>query len=311
MIAAFKNLWVEKYRPQVLPDLLLSKENEQIITNFVSKNEIPHLILLGSPGIGKTSLAKILVKSVLQCQYLYLNASDENGIDTIRTKVSSFAKTKSVDGKIKVIILDEADALSPEAQRALRNTVEEFSQITRFVLTGNFKHRIIPALISRCQSIELTPPIDKVVKLCYSILKKENITLNDETRNTFFAFVKKTYPDIRRCISELQKYSVNGTLILKQDTFDELFETTYKLLNSKDVLTIRRSLIEQESKFNGDYVNFLRNLFNYTDKTELDAEVKKKRLVVIAEYIYKSAFVIDQEINCYVCCIQLAAISSS
>ena len=122
-------------------------------------------------------LAKVLAKQVLDCQYLYINASDENGIDTIRSKVTQFAQTRSIDGNIKIIILDECDGLSQDAQRALRNTMEEYAEITRFVLTANYSHRIIPALQSRCQSLDLTPPLELCVDRVIHILKSENICL--------------------------------------------------------------------------------------------------------------------------------------
>jgi replication factor C small subunit len=125
----FSNLWVEKWRPKTLSDFIISDKNKTIIDSFKDKKEIPNLLFTGTPGLGKTSLAKILVNDILDCQYLYINASDENGIDTIRNKVTGFAQTKSLDGKIKVIILDETDGLSIDAQRALRNTIEEFAKI--------------------------------------------------------------------------------------------------------------------------------------------------------------------------------------
>ena len=139
----FDSLWVEKYRPKTLGDIILSDDNLSIIEKYQTENEIPNLLFAGCQGVGKTTLAKILVNDVLECQYLYINASDENGIDTIRSKVTQFAQTRSLDGKIKVIILDECDGLSQDAQRALRNTMEEYAEITRFILTANYSHRII------------------------------------------------------------------------------------------------------------------------------------------------------------------------
>jgi DNA polymerase III delta prime subunit len=304
----FDNLFVEKYRPKRLCDIILSPTNERAFKEFAVKQEIPNLVFLGNPGIGKTSLAKILVNDVLGCQYLYINASDENGIDTIRNKVINFAQTKSIDGKIKVIILDEADALSVDAQRALRNTMEEFSGVTRFILTGNFKYKIIPALLSRCQSFDLTPPLDKVVVHCFTVLRKEGIKISDQCKNKFVEFVKNIYPDIRRCINELQKYSIGGELILPENTTDELCETLYSFISKKDVVSLRKYLITNESLFNSDYINLLKSLFNYIDQTELDVEKRKMGLLTIAEHLYRSAFVADQEINCYAACISLTTL---
>ena len=299
----FENLFVEKYRPKILADIILSPSNTAIIEEYKKKLEIPNLLLLGNPGIGKTTLAKILVTDVLDCQYMYINASDENGIDTIRNKVITFSKTKSFDGKIKAIILDEADALSVDAQRALRNTLEEYAGYTRFILTGNYKYKIIPALMSRCQTLDLTPPLEAVVKRCYTILKGESITIPDKKQ--FIQFVKGLYPDVRRCINELQKNSLNGELTLDTNTVQMVIPDLYEYVKEKDVLELRKYLINNETKFNSDYVNLLRETFKYVDRNETDIELKKLYLLIISDYLYKSAFVVDQEINSYACFINL------
>src|SRR6476469_5737122 len=150
----FNDLWVEKYRPKTLDELVLDSDNRTYFNSLKGKQEIPNLLFLGPPGIGKTTLSKIIVKEILNCQYLYINASDESGIDTIRNKVKSFAQTRSMDGKVKICLLDECDHLSSvnsglgntNAQAALRNLMEEYSGTTRFILTGNYRHKIIPAL---------------------------------------------------------------------------------------------------------------------------------------------------------------------
>ena len=299
----FENLFVEKYRPKILADIILSPSNTAIIEEYKKKLEIPNLLLLGNPGIGKTTLAKILVTDVLDCQYMYINASDQNGIDTIRNKVITFSKTKSFDGKIKAIILDEADALSVDAQRALRNTMEEYAGYTRFILTGNYKYKIIPALMSRCQTLDLTPPLEAVVKRCYTILKGESITIPDKKQ--FIQFVKGLYPDVRRCINELQKNSLNGELTLDTNTVQMVIPDLYEYVKEKDVLELRKYLINNETKFNSDYVNLLRETFKYVDRNETDIELKKLYLLIISDYLYKSAFVVDQEINSYACFINL------
>ena len=302
----FSNLWVEKYRPKTLSDFIGTESVKTLIESFRSKEEIPNLLFIGTPGLGKTSLAKIIVNDILGCQYLYINASDENGIDTIRNKVTNFAQTKSIDGKVKVIILDETDGLSIDAQRALRNTMEEYAMITRFILTANYKYRVIPALQSRCQSLDLTPPIDQVVKRCAVILRQEGVTIGDDQKVKLVEFIKANYPDFRKCINELQKFSSSGKLMLVDTKNDKVLELIYGEVKKKNVANIREALIKSEHTFNSDYISLLRNLFNYIDNNETNIDLKKFYLLTVSEFIYRSSFVIDQEINCYTCLISLA-----
>lgn len=306
----FSNLWVEKWRPKTLSDFIISDKNKTIIDSFKDKKEIPNLLFTGTPGLGKTSLAKILVNDILDCQYLYINASDENGIDTIRNKVTGFAQTKSLDGKIKVIILDETDGLSIDAQRALRNTIEEFAKITRFILTANYNYRVIPALQSRCQSFDLTPPMDGVVKRCVQVLKAEKIVIKEEEKPKLLDFIKSNYPDLRKCLNELQKYSSSGTLQLADTKNNEVLQLIFNEIKKKNIIALRKALIENEAQFNNDYVTLMRNLFNYIDDVETNVDLKRYYLLTLSEYIYRSSFVIDQEINCYSCLISLSEAKS-
>lgn len=305
-IAEFNSLWVEKYRPKSLLDYVISETNLVVLNSFKQKKEIPNLLFLGTPGLGKTTLAKIIVNELLDCQYLYINASDESGIDTIRTKVSIFAQTKSIDGNIKVVILDEADGISLEGQRALRNLMEEYSNNTRFILTANFSYRIIQALHSRCQSLDLTPPIDGLVKRCVFILKQEKIEINDDQKSKLINLIKSNYPDLRKCINDLQKFSVTGKLIINESLDNNFLQIIYKEVQNKNITALRKVLIDNEQIFNSDYVSLLRNLFNYVESCDVAPEIKKKHLVIIAEHLYRSAFVVDQEINCYNCLILLS-----
>jgi DNA polymerase III delta prime subunit len=303
----FNNLWIEKYRPKILDDIVLVDETRSIVQSFKDKKEIPNLLLIGIQGIGKTSLAKILVNSILECQYLYINASDENGIDTIRNKVVSFAKTKSFDGGIKVVILDEVDGISLEAQKALRNTMEEFANNTRFILTGNYKHKIIQALQSRCQELNLIPPIEGIARRALTILKNENIKLSDTQKKDLIVLVKKLYPDFRKIINEIQKFSVAGELHIPQLSINN--DILIKIINNTRIKKSnlgRKYYIENEEKFQGDYTLLLRELFNHLNETcDFTNEKSKKALLTVSEHLYRSGFVVDQEINFYSCLIAL------
>ena len=304
----FDCLWIEKYRPSQLDDLVVSSENKRLVGKFKTDGEIPNLCFAGPPGVGKTTLAKILVNNILECQYLYINASDENGIDTIRTKVTQFAQIRSIDGNVKVIILDECDGLSQDAQRALRNTMEEFAEITRFILTANYSHRIIPALQSRCQSIDLTPPLDACNQRVRSILDQENISVSDEQQELLTTFIRKNYPDLRRIVNEVQKFCTNSELTISANIKNEEFATQILALVLKGhVLKVRRYVIENEERFNSDYPTLLKMMFDRIEScSELSDEQKKMSVIIIAESLYRSAFVADQEINSFSCLVQLS-----
>jgi DNA polymerase III delta prime subunit len=193
-----------------------------------------------------------------------------------------------------------------DAQRALRNTMEEFSKITRFILTANHKYRVIPALQSRCQSLDLTPPQPSFVKRCVNILKAEKVEVDSEQKALLLEFIHSFYPDLRKCLNELQKHSSTGGLKLNSFKNDEVLKLIFTEIKKKNVVSLRKALIENESTFNNDYVSLLRNLFNYIDSSEQDINCKKHYLLTISEYIYRSSFVIDQEINCYSCLISLS-----
>ena len=306
-MSRFDSLWIEKYRPQTVQDLVLSPDNRTIIDKFVAQNDIPQLLFVGNAGIGKTSLAKIITKDILECQYLYINASDENGIETIRNKVTNFSKTKSYDGSIKVIVLDEVDGLTIDAQRCLRNTMEEYSEFARFILTANYNHKVIPALQSRCQSIDLVPPLDMFIDRCLHILSCENVELSDVDRVDVKTLCRSYYPDLRRAINEIQLRVVDGKLTHKNiNNVDDFVNNIYKLVSSGKTLKLRKLIIENESKFNGDYQSLLKTLFDHVHDVDIDSDTKRKQLIIVAEHRYRSAFVADQEINFFSCLLSLA-----
>jgi DNA polymerase III delta prime subunit len=300
-------IWVEKFRPKTLDDLIISDRNREIISGY--KDEIPNLLFVGSPGTGKTTCARIIVNDILKCDYLYINASDESGIDTIRYKVTNFSQTKSFNGSVKVIILDEADHLTTQSQAALRNTMESFAKYTRFILTANYKHRIIPALQSRCQFLDIKPTLEGAVKRCYSILKQEGIVVDESQKKKFVELVKSNFPDLRKCINEIQKNCIEGVLSITSVTTDNsLLETIHTSIIQKQVISLRKTLIENEERFYGDYDNLMKDYLNYLYDKPLDDLKKKEMIAVIADHLYKSAFVLDKEINAFACWINLEVI---
>ncbi len=299
----FDKIWVEKYRPHKLEDLILDDKSLRVVKQF--KGEIPNLLFVGSPGTGKTTLARILVNDVLNCNYLYINASDESGIDVIRHNITNFAQTKSFDGGIKVVILDEADGLTSQAQAALRNTMETYAKYCRFILTANYKHKIIPALQSRCQSLDLKPVIDQAVKRCYNILQQENINISDEQKKKFVMLVKRYFPDLRKTINELQKSVIDNELCIDSNGSDsELLQKIFEGVQ-KDSLGLRKYLIENEDRFQGDYDTLLANFLDYLYNQNIADMKKKEMIAIIADHLYKSAFVVDKEINAFACLVNL------
>lgn len=300
-----KNLWIEKYRPKSLSDLILSEENKNVVNKFVKNDEIPNLLLHGNAGTGKTTLSKILV-DVIDAEHLFLNCS-EVGIDTVRTTITQFSQTKSLNGKMKVVICDEIDSASSDAQRGLRNTMEEHAGYCRYILTCNYINRVIQPLQSRCQSLLLAPPITGIVKRVGQVLKEEKVSLDEDNKRKLVLLVKKLYPDTRKVINEIQKYSIDGNLLLPEVGVTDSFSldiVNYILKNK--ATEARKFIIENESSFNADYPQLLQSLFNVVCNEPLAiTEIQKKMwLITIGEYIYRNSFVVDSEINFY--CLILA-----
>jgi len=286
-------LLVEKYRPTNLDNYVGNESIKKSISNYIGQNDIQNLIFYGPAGTGKTTLAKLIVKNI-DCDYLYINASDERGIETIRDKVSGFASTMSFK-PLKVIILDEADFLTIQAQASLRNVIETFSRTTRFILTCNFIERIIDPLQSRCQTLKIVPPnkLD-ILKHLVKVVKRENInTVEDD----LITIVDSNYPDVRKMLNTIQVSTVDNTLSLD----------TTALVSSNYMKKALECLKQSNPKFNEirqiiadanvkDFEEFYR--FLYDNSNEFASGKEGMVAFHINEYTYQSNFRIDKEINC-------------
>jgi len=287
-------LWVEKYRPNTLDNYVGNENIKKSISAYLNQNDIQNLIFYGPAGTGKTTLAKIIVKN-LDCDYLYINASDERGIETIRDKVSGFASTMSFT-PLKVIILDEADFLTIQAQASLRNVIETFSRTTRFILTCNYIERVIDPLQSRCQTLKVIPPSKQdIVYHIIDILKKENLGMGADDLKLV---INQHYPDIRKVLNTLQVSNVEGDTIIVDKT---------TLVSSSYMRKVLKELSDDKPRFNNirqiiadanvqDFEELYRYLYDHAHIFALG----KEGMVAyhINEYTYQSNFRIDKEINC-------------
>ena len=287
-------LWVERYRPVSLENYIGNEHLKTKVSKYISTGDIPHLLLHGKAGTGKTTLAKLLVSNV-DCDQMYVNASDENNVETVRNKIKMFASSVGFKD-LKVIILDECDFLTPNAQAALRNLMETFSKHCRFILTCNYVERIIDPIQSRCQSFQIIPPSKKEVAIHTSkILNTEGVSFENEQIVTM---VNSSYPDIRRIINAVQRNIVDNRLIV--DT-ESLVQNDYKLqvleiLQTQDkknaFKNLRQLLADSQIR---DYADLFRLLYDEIDSYGKGhiAEV----ILTIAKYELSDAQVVDKEIN--------------
>ena len=299
------SLWVEKYRPNTLENYIGNEHLKSKVENYLNSGDLPHLLLYGKAGTGKTTLAKLLVNNI-ECDYLYINASDENNVETVRTKVKGFASTIGFKD-LKVIILDECDYITPNAQAALRNLMETFSKHCRFILTCNYVERIIDPIQSRCQSFQIIPPSrNEVAKHLHKILVQENIM---DTPEDIKILVESGYPDIRRVINSAQRNVVNGKL--KLDT-TSIIQNDYKLKlikilekkNKKDAFIDIRKLLANNHIT--DFADLFRLLYD-----EVDGYGKghvAECILIIARYELSDSQVVDKEINAMAMLIELLGV---
>lgn len=296
-------LFAEKYRPQTLDEFI---GNSQLISRFksyIEDKDFPHLLLTGKAGGGKTTLAKLLVNQI-GCDYIYINASDENNVDTIRYKVKNFSTAVSFNDLIRVVILDEADYMTPNAQAALRNLMETTSKYTRFILTGNYVNRIIEPISSRCTHFEIKPLAKgAVAKRLDEILKLEKIK---HTVEDLVPIINAHFPDLRKTLNELQRCIKDGKLIVDEK---QIIESDYKLkiidlLKDKNIsknsrfVEIRKLILNNDvQEFSDLYSLLYDNIDELFDTDNYVIGKKADAIIVLSEQQYQDAFVIDKEIT--------------
>ena len=296
MTQTSNSLWVEKHRPKNLDTYLGNELVRNKIESFIKNNDIPHLLLAGRAGTGKTTLAKILVNHI-DCDYLFINASDENNVETIRTKIKGFVTTMSLR-PMKIVVLDEADYVTPNAQAALRNLMEAFSNSSRFILTCNYAERIIDPIISRTQAFDLVPPSVKEVAIHLAkILSEEGVEYSPIDVKTL---VVSYYPDIRKVINTAQLMTRNGKLHLDMRQLvgeDSKLGLLTKLLDTKVGLLQRFKSIREMLHNNHvrDYAEFY--TFLYQNIEEFPEKKHPEIILAIAEAQKSDSFVVDKEIN--------------
>ena len=296
-------LWVEKYRPTKISDCILPDELKKTFGLFVEDKHIPNLILSGGPGVGKTTVAKAMIEEI-GATYMMINGSEESGIDVLRTKIKNFASTVSLEGGRKYLIIDEADYLNPQStQPALRGFMEEFHKNCGFILTCNYKNRLIPAIQSRCSVVDFIIPNSQKPKLASKfftrvgdILNKENVKFEPKA---VAELMNKFFPDWRRVLNELQRYSVSGIIDagvlvnISESNINELMHS----LKDKEFTNVRKWIVHN---LDNDAVRIFRRIYDSL-YDNLDGSTIPHVVVILAEYQYKAAFVSDQEINLLAC----------
>lgn len=299
-------LWTEKYRPQAVGDCILPDRLKKPFQEYVDQSSIPNLLLSGGAGVGKTTIAKAMCNEI-GCDSLVINGSDESGIDTFRVKIKNYASSVSLAGGRKVIIIDEADYLNPNStQPALRNAIEEFAGNCSFIFTCNFKNRIIDPLHSRCAVVDFTLRNGEKAKMASSFMKRITKILKDESveydDKVIVELIKKHFPDFRRVINELQRYSQFGKIdvgILSQ-LGDVPIEKIVGHIKDKNFGEVRKWVATNDVDSN----TLFRKLYDALYE-KLKSHSIPKAVLILADYQYKAAFVADQEINTVACLTEL------
>jgi DNA polymerase III delta prime subunit len=297
-------LWVEKYRPKTVEETILPVDLKSTFQQFVDQKNIPNLILSGSAGVGKTTVARAMLEE-LECDYIVINGSMNGNIDTLRNEILNFASSVSLSGGRKYVILDEADYLNANStQPALRNFMEEFSRNCGFILTCNFKNRIIDPLHSRCSVIDFKISKSDMAKLAMQFLKRVETILQKENieydKATVAQVIQKHFPDWRRVINELQRYSATG----KIDTgiLVNLSEVSLKelisMLKTKDFSGVRKWVGQN---MDNDQNVIFRKLYDTCSEFVADKQSEAQLVLIVSKYQYQSAFAADQEINMMAC----------
>jgi DNA polymerase III delta prime subunit len=300
-------LWTEKYRPRTVEECILPERLKAVFQQYVNQKELPNLLLAGGAGVGKTTIAKAMCNEI-GCDYMVINGSDENGVDTIRVKIKNYASSVSLSGGRKVVILDEADYLTPNAQAILRNAIEEFAANCSFIFTCNYKNKIIDPLHSRCAVIEFGLKNGEKAQMASAFFKRITHILDTEKvefdEKVIAEVVKKHFPDFRRVINELQRYSKLGKIdvgILSQ-IGDISISQIVKHLKEKDFTSVRKWAATTDI----DSTTFFRKLYDALYDIAKPQSIPQA-VIIIADYQYKQAFVADQEINLVACLTELMA----
>ena len=298
-------LFTEKYRPKTIDECILPDRLKTPFQEYVNQNNIPNLLLSGGAGVGKTTVAKAMCEEI-GCDYMIINGSDENGVDVVRYKITNYASSMSLSGGRKVIIIDEADYLSPNAQAAFRNAIEEFASNCSFIFTCNYKNKLIDPLHSRCavvefnlKSTEKTQMAGQFFKRIQSILQSEEIDYDDKV---IVELIKKHFPDFRRIINEIQRYSQFGKI--DSGILSHIVEVSIgdiiKYIKDKDFGAIRKWVASNDI----DATTFFRKLYDNLYDV-LKPQSIPQAVLILADYQYKAAFVSDQEINTVACLTEL------